>query len=122
MKLLFFRALSAIAAFALLIAFSPGPEIQLALAVLVATATVVLAVPWKSNIFFTVVDDLTGHGHITQTAVDGHGPPRWLFFMLTLWALVLATWSRIERTVMKLASSAGHRLAQTNTSAQPLPS
>ncbi len=109
------------------VAFSPGTEILIILTIVALAVTVVLAVPWTS--FFSTADHLTGHGHIHRQAVGlgaggRHGPPRSILslFLLIGWALILAKWSRIQHVVMKLASSAGHRLKNINMSAQPLPS
>ena len=115
------------------VAFSPGPEVALALGVLVLTVALgVLAVPWL-NTFLTssITDDrLTGHGHINLRAVGlgaggRHGPPRGIVVLVVMgifWAVILSTWRRLGHAVMSLATSAGHALARTNTAAQPLPS
>jgi len=130
-KILLVGALSAVAVCA--VAFSPGPEILFALAmivlIIVGVVVFVHSPPtWLKTIFSTAVDDrLTGHGHISLAAGLGagghHGPPSIIFlFLLAVWAIVLTIWSRTGHAVMNLGTSAGHIMARTNTSAQPLPS
>lgn len=128
MKLLNLCALLALGVMA--VAFSPGP---LLLSVLVMTMLAVAfggpAFNWLKKNLLTSAPAFDGHGHINMR-VDGpgaggrHGPSRSIIFALVLivWALILSAWSRIGHAVMKLATSAGHRLAIINLSAQPLPS
>ena len=125
-----FLALAASAVCA--VAFSPGPEILHTLTVIALStaALCVLAVPWLTTFLVSDDDDiLTGHGHMHSRA-DGlraggrHGAPRTIAVLLVLavWALIISVWSRIGHAVTSIATSAGHALARTNTSAQPLPS
>ncbi len=111
------------------VAFSPGPDLGLALTIVALTvAFVVLAVPWLTTFLTSsVIWGLIGHGHVHLRAgglgAGGrHGPPRSILFLLTLWALILSMWSHAVHAAMNLGTSVGHRLANTNTSAQPLPS
>lgn len=132
MRRLAFFALGAAALCA--VAFSPGPEVLLAVTVIVLTAALcVLAVPWLKSTFIShsAADSVTGHGHgHINLRADGlgaggrHGPPHTIagLVILTLWALILAIWSRAGLAVTKLGTSAGHIIVRTNTSAQPLPS
>lgn len=115
------------------VAFSPGPEVLLAVTVIaLAAALCVLVVPWLKSTFIShsANDSVTGHGHghinlqATGLGAGGrHGPPSIIFlFLLAVWAIVLTIWSRTGHAVMNLGTSAGHIMARTNTSAQPLPS
>lgn len=129
-KILLVGALSAVAVCA--VAFSPGPEILFALAmivlIIVGVAVFVHSPPtWLKTIFSTAVDDrLTGHGHISLAAGLGagghHGPPRSILFVRAVWALIVAVCSRVGHAVSNFFISAGHIMARTNTAAQPLPS
>jgi hypothetical protein len=130
MRRIAFLALGATALCA--VAFSPGPEVALALIIVVLTVALgVIAVPWlKTLLTFTSrsIDVLTGHGHVHLQA-DGlgvggrHGLPRTIVvLMLAVWALILSAASRAGHAVANLLIPTGHVMARTNTSAQPLPS
>lgn len=132
MRRLAFFALGAAALCA--VAFSPGPEVLLAVTVIVLTAALcVLAVPWLKSPFIShsAAYSVTGHGNgPINLRADGlgaggrHGPPHIIavLVILTLWALIVAICSRVGHAVTKLGASAGHIMARTNTAAQPLPS
>ena len=119
MRRIAFIALGAVALCA--VAFSPGPEVALALTII---ALGVIAVPWlKTLLTFTSrsIDILIGHGHVHLRA-DGlgaggrHGPPRSIF------VLMLAVWTAVVTLIINHFISAGGNPSRANMSAQPLPS
>lgn len=113
MRRIAFLALGATALCA--VAFSPGPEVALALTIVLLTvAFVVLAVPWlKTALASLSTFAWTGHGHAhAHLQADGlgvggrHGPPRSILAsLLVFWALILAVVAGLVGRAQSFASA-----------------